>query len=138
MALLNFQKRFVRKVERGEKTHTIRAMRKRPIKIGEILHLYTGLRHKGARLIKRVTCHRVESITIDACGHECNCDAFIEIAGVVLSDSEREAFAVRDGFKNVNDMLNFWAGRLPFKGQIIHWLKGRKSNAKPSNQGHSR
>ena len=25
------------------------------------------------------------------------------------------------GFANFDEMLNFWAGRLPFRGHIIHW-----------------
>lgn len=46
MALLNFKKRFAPLVESGTKTHTIRAWRKHPIREGEMLHLYTGLRQK--------------------------------------------------------------------------------------------
>jgi ASCH domain-containing protein len=121
MGLYNFKERFVPRILDGSKTHTIRPRRSRADKPGNTLHLYTGLRHKGARLLMRVPCVKVEEIEIDACGHECNCDPMIAIDGIELSESEREAFAIRDGFESFDDFMNFWAGRLPFKGQIVHW-----------------
>jgi hypothetical protein len=111
----------VPKILSGEKTHTIRAIRAHPDKPGNLLHLYTGLRQKGARLLLRVPCIAVEEIEIDACGHECNCDPLLVIDGVQLDATERDQLARRDGFDDFNDMLDFWAGRLPFKGHIIHW-----------------
>jgi hypothetical protein len=47
----------------------------------------------------------------------------VAIGGVELDPSEREALARRDGFPDFATMLEFWAGRLPFKGHIIHWRK---------------
>lgn len=85
MGLYNFQARFVPFILAGAKTHTIRAVRANPDKPGNTLHLYTGLRHKGARLLMRVPCVKVEEIEIDACGHECNCDPFVAIDGVELN-----------------------------------------------------
>lgn len=127
MGLYNFRKQFTAKILSGDKQHTIRRIRAVPDKPGNILHLYTGLRHKGAQLLMRVPCTLVEEIEIDACGHECNCDPFVAIGGVELDASEREALAVRDGFPDFATMLEFWAGRLPFKGHIIHWRwKDRK------------
>lgn len=123
MGLYGFQKRFVPFILSGEKTHTIRAHRAHPDKPGNTLHLYTGLRQKGARLLMRVPCVKVQEITIDACGHQCNCDGFVEIDDVELGESEREALAKRDGFESFDAMLDFWAGRLPFHGHIIHWRR---------------
>lgn len=121
MGLYNFKERFVPRILDGSKTHTIRPERARADKPGNMLHLYTGLRHKGARLLMRVPCVAIETIEIDSCGHECNCDPMIWIDGIELSESEREAFAIRDGFDSFHDFMEFWAGRLPFKGQIVHW-----------------
>jgi hypothetical protein len=45
----------------------------------------------------------------------------VTIDGVPLDYSEREQLAEHDGFDNWDQMLAFWEGRLPFKGQIIHW-----------------
>lgn len=119
MGLYNFQPRFVPFILSGEKTHTIRAQRAHPDKPGNTLHLYSGLRHHGAQLLMRVPCVKVEEIFIR--GQESNCDAGIEIDGVELSATEREALARRDGFESFDAMLDFWEGRLPFKGHVIHW-----------------
>ncbi len=122
MPLLNFQPRFVVPIRRGSKAHTIRADRKYPIKAGAKLYLYCGARHKGAYRIlpEPVTCMRVENIYIsdlvDAAALH-----LVSIENSWLSADERERLAVADGFANFTDMMQFWDGRLPFKGQIIHW-----------------
>ena len=119
MGLYNFQERFVPFVLSGAKTHTIRARRSRPDKPGDTLHLYTGLRHKGARLLMRVECVKVEEISIEI-GR--NPDfPLVEIDGVALTLDECESLAQRDGFKNFDEMMEFWNGRLPFRGLIVHW-----------------
>jgi hypothetical protein len=114
MGLYNFQKRFAPFVLDGSKTHTIRAHRVHAEKPGNTLHLYTGLRQKGARLLMRATCTRIEEITITA-GHR------VLIDGVELDRPECEQLARRDGFKDFKDMMLFWNGRRPFHGNIIHW-----------------
>lgn len=121
MGLYNFQSRFVPKILSGEKKHTIRATRANPDKAGNMLHLYTGLRQKGARLLMRVPCVKVEEIEIKdgAFGDENH--ASVTIDGVKLDRGERESLARRDGFANFEEMIQFWRGRLPFKGHIIHW-----------------
>ncbi len=114
MGLYNFKARFAPRILDGSKTHTIRPLRAHPDKPGDTLHLYTGLRHKGARLLMRVPCTRVEEIEITA-------TPLVIIDGMALDCSEREQLARRDGFDNWEHMRDFWAGRLPFKGHIIHW-----------------
>lgn len=117
MGLYNFQSRFVSKVLSGEKTHTIRAERANPDRPGNTLHLYTGLRQKGARLLMRVLCVKVEEIEIRNDWRV----AVVIVDGVRLSVDERESLARRDGFSSFDEMLKFWDGRLPFRGRIIHW-----------------
>src|SRR5690348_2486158 len=118
MGLYNFQSRFVPKILSGEKTHTIRSIRANPDKPGNTLHLYTGLRHKGARLLMRTFCVKVDEIFIGlAPGGAC----FVSINGEYLDADEREQLARRDGFENFDEMMSFWDGRLPFRGHIIHW-----------------
>jgi hypothetical protein len=119
MALYNFQKRFAPKILSGEKRHTIRATRKRATKPGEMLHLYTGLRQKGARLLMRVKCTRVQEIEIKLGLVPAYTQVWID--GVQLSADEFELLAQCDGFSSQWEMLRFWDGRLPFRGQIIHW-----------------
>lgn len=121
MGLYNFQKRFVPFILDGRKTHTIRGVRANPDKPGNTLHLYTGLRQKGATLLMRVLCVRVEEIEIrDGIFGDEN-HAAVSIDGASLDRSEREALAVRDGFESFEQMIQFWRGRLPFKGHVIHW-----------------
>lgn len=128
MGLYSFQPRFVPKILAGEKTHTIRAIRANPDKPGNLLHLYTGLRQKGARLLMRVPCVRIEEITIslytavwDPPTGDLWTRRVIQIDGQPLSLDEYEALARRDGFDSFADMMKFWEGRLPFRGHVIHW-----------------
>jgi type IV secretory pathway protease TraF len=114
MGLYNFQKRFVPMIEAGTKTHTIRAPRRHPDEPGRMLHLYTGLRQRGARLLKRVACVAVQEICIKK-----NSEVLID--GVKLSTDECEALARSDGFGSFQEMMRFWDGRRPFVGQVIHW-----------------
>lgn len=127
MGQYNFQLRFVKKILRGEKTHTIRARRRYRAKVGETLHLYTGLRQKGARLLMRVPCIAVNEIKILPGFPELpGIPLRIVIDGEELAPSEVEALARRDGFETAKDMAMFWKKthdmeHEPFTGDIIHW-----------------
>jgi len=125
MGLYNFQPRFVPYVEEGSKTHTIRAARKTQDKAGNTVHLYTGLRRKGARLLLRAKCTRVQSITVTR-------DGDVIIDGTPLSADERDLFFWGDGFRPKDSSqsnprgafrmaMRFWKDQLPFTGHIIHW-----------------
>jgi uncharacterized protein YqfB (UPF0267 family) len=127
MGLYNFKERFTPRILDGSKTHTIRPKRAIEDKPGNTLHLYTGLRTKKSRLLMRVSCVKIEEIAI-----EYHPESFLDdepelysvtIDGVELDRGECEAFARRDGFENFADMMNFWQGRLPFRGQIVHWKR---------------
>lgn len=125
MGLYNFQRRFVPMVLAGEKTHTIRASRKHVDKPGNTLHLYTGLRQKGARLLMRAECTKVEEVEISGGWESYSGEFFgdVKIDGSSLYHDEREQLARRDGFDSFAEMMEFWRGRLPFQGHIIHWKK---------------
>ena len=112
--LLGFKRRFAPHIEAGRKTHTIRGKRKRPPRVGEICHCYVDPRQRTMRLLGRWPCIKVEHIEISA-DHE------VEINGVRLSVRQRESLARRDGFTSFAEMMQFWKGRLPFTGDIIHW-----------------
>lgn len=126
MPLLNFQRQFVDPIRRGVKAHTIRADRKIPIKPGDLLYLYCGARTKSCfRILEQpVTCTKVEIILILGpreiitgvlrAGEDAS-------TGHRLDQDEAERLAVADGFPDLTRMMAFWDGRLPFKGQIIHW-----------------
>jgi hypothetical protein len=125
MGLYNFKAQFVPFILDGRKTHTIRAMRKRPARRGETLHLYTGLRRKGARLLMRVACAGVQKISIGMGWRDGSVGGRIWIDGQELSLSECGDLAVRDGFASFAAMMEFWEENhsLPFHGEIIHWGK---------------
>lgn len=135
MGLYNFQPRFVPFILSREKTHTIRAWRSHGDVPGRTMHLYSGLRHKGARLLMRTTCVRVDFIRITAdqrvfIGASVGFEGSPALYGegqyhqggfVELDRSEKDSLAKRDGFRNFQEMMQFWNGRLPFEGQIYHW-----------------
>lgn len=116
MGLYNFQARFVPLILAGTKRHTIRAPRVHPDRPGNTLHLYTGLRRPGARLLDRVRCTHVSDIAITA-------DGRVMVDGRLLSAEECEFLARKDGFSSHAEMMRFWrdGGRLPFLGHMIHW-----------------
>jgi hypothetical protein len=125
VGLYNFQSQFVPFILDGRKTHTIRATRKNPDKPGNTMHLYTGLRQKGARLLMRVPCVKVERIRIFYGHSGSKSFHMIELDGNVLDNSECELLAQRDGFRSFAEMMYFWHDRLPFEGHVIHW-KGKR------------
>jgi hypothetical protein len=118
MGLYNFQERFVSMILDGTKMHTIRSRRARPDKPGNTLYLYSGLRHKGARLLMRAVCTKVEHIWIEDLEEE---GFRITVDGFVLAPDECDCLAKADGFSSFAEMMNFWEGKLPFYGHIIHW-----------------
>jgi hypothetical protein len=118
--LLGFKRRFAPMIQRGEKTHTIRGYRKIPPRIGEICHCYVDPRRKTMRLLGRWPCVKLQQISISE-------DAQIRIDGLPIEGDEKELLARRDGFSSFEEMLRFWEGRLPFKGQIIHWQFSRST-----------
>lgn len=126
MVAYNFQQQFADDVESGKKPHTIRERgKRRPPNVGEELQLYTGMRTKNCRILKRATCRLVEVIEIRSrhrhvlIGTPSGDDyQFNRIDGEVL-----ERFALADGFASVDAFFEFFkkpAGDY-FSGFLIHW-----------------
>ena len=114
--LLGFKKQFAPKILDGSKKFTIRNPRKREPKIGEQLHMYTGLRTKhtakissehslkGIRLVnifleKRVY-HQDEKKSKFSIG--------IQVDGSSLSLSQTENFVTCDGFDSTEEFMEYW------------------------------
>ena len=121
MPALNFT-RFVDQVEDGRKTQTIRATRKRPIKVGDKLHLFTGMRRHGCRRLspsKGVECYYTADIEIrrDPEGVSILVDArrYFALAYALISD---------DGFEDAHSFFDYFVPKVGdvFKGQIIRWF----------------
>lgn len=117
MPALSFQPRFVQPILDGVKDQTIRAPRKVPIRPGQTLHLFTGMRTKQCRRIATVTCTAVLSVTIRPFLY--SVDAIVDGQEVHLTE-----FARRDGFGSWAEMCDFWQdthGALAFTGHVYRW-----------------
>jgi hypothetical protein len=148
--ILGFQKQFVPFMLDGTKAHTIRGERKdgkRP-KPGEMLHLWTGLRQKGAAFVLRAPCLRTEEVEI--CAGELGDSWDFRLNGTLLDHVERDLLAWRDGFRyesrigenrflavgSFDLMMQFWDGRLPFRGWITYWDYSKAQFERtPANHG---
>jgi hypothetical protein len=98
MVALNFQPGFALMVESGAKPHTFRVEgKRRPPRVGETLSLYTGMRSKACRLLKRVTCTRVQPMTVGLDSGD-PFQSACRVHDVEISVRARERFARRDGF----------------------------------------
>lgn len=121
MTALNFQKQFAQKVADGKKTHTIRKKRKNPIKKGDLLQLYTGMRTKQCKYIADRFCIEVQSIIIDRTNDK------VIIGDVHLNENEIKQLAIEDGFENSNQFFFFFRAIpdevLDKDMVIIHWEK---------------
>ena len=135
MPALNFSV-FVDQVENGLRAHprpgvrcktqTIRKMRKRPIKAGDTLYLYTKQRTRNSRKLGEVTCKSADHIEMDEICYS-NGDVmgyWIAINGQELRCcDEQDALARADGFENREEFFE-WFGThhgMPFDGQLIKW-----------------
>lgn len=121
MPLLNFKKQFVPSIENGTKRQTVRAKRKKPIKVGDTLYLYTGLRTKQTKRIANAICTelweiRINNASIVLC-QESETERFMEL----LTGKQLDDMAILDGFKDWQDMKQFWVDThgLPFTGNLI-------------------
>ena len=121
MPAFNFQKRFVEKVESGEKKQTIRTHRKdgRNPRVGQTAFLYFGMRTKSCRKIGEGIITSVEPIVINRNG------PFIDIAvgADPLGHYEKVNLSRVDGFGCFHEMLEWFETThgLPFYGFLIKW-----------------
>lgn len=137
MPQLSFQSRFVEAVENGldlnagrplrhsgvkPKLQTIRGMRKQPFRVEDTLYLCTGARTKQYRLLGEAIATSVDEIGIDD-PMFCEDASPIELVPLVLLMNEAHDVAVRDGFEDLDSMLEFFEKThgLPFHGQLIRW-----------------
>lgn len=149
MGLYNFQERFVPFIQDGTKTHTIRAIRKYPQKVGALMHLFYGLRTKSAkRIISAQPCKKVNTIIItrdykiyliEGVMNARECELFGRTKNKskafcynILNTNEKDELSWRDGFR-IDDkgtrigcfdlMFRWWkqTHELPFAGHIQYW-----------------
>lgn len=107
--LLGFKPRFVEPILIGTKVFTMRGKRKIQPKIGETLHMYTGLRTSKCQLItkseKLISTQkaRVRIYTVNN-----YLEVHVRVDGRYLTNKELEHFFVFDGFNNAWDFAKYW------------------------------
>lgn len=118
MPAINFQTRFASTVRTHQKRQTIRRVWKRPIKPGDTLYLYTGMRTKRCRKLRTAKCTGVYPIKIDIFGIK-----MFDYTFILEGTADIERFAHRDGFSSWLEMRDWFKKRygLPFEGVLITW-----------------
>lgn len=126
--VLGFNTRFADYVREGSKTHSIREDAGDRWRIGCYVDAFINCRQKTMeRLLPPCPVIRTESIEITSTTgfHD---GVKVTVDGVELSMDEKNLLAFRDGFRSPGythqfyEMVEFWNGRMPFKGKIIHWI----------------
>lgn len=127
MPALNFVKRFAPDVESGKKRSTIRRAGKRlPPKVGDQLSLYTGMRTKYCRLLRKETCIDVNPIFISLKkGKPVLAIGVIvgtEKCWIEVSATEVKEMAIEDGFKSKEEFFDYFLSDTDeFYGFLIEW-----------------
>lgn len=126
MPPISFKKQFVPLIESGAKRQTIRS-RKHPIKVGDRLYLYTGMRTQDCTKIAESICIEVERFSLSKYLHH---DPVVHVDYFDLSPTAIADLAFADGFTNQHEFINFFLespkatkedGVINFSGQIIKW-----------------
>jgi hypothetical protein len=116
MVAYNFQRRFVAPIVAGDKTHTLRGPRRRHVRVGEAMQLYSGMRTKNCELIADALCNRFLGIFLKF--SECREFALFDVTeqesghfvrtGALRPIEDPETFARSDGFAGLEAMAAFW------------------------------
>jgi hypothetical protein len=119
MPAYNFKGRFADAVANGQKPHTIRPRRNRPTRVGDTLYLYTGMRTKKGRLLRKATCRRVTPIAI----YTSCCSGVVKLDGREMPHRDLHHLAIADGFHGIPEFLDFFAQNYGpnFEGELIEW-----------------
>ena len=109
MPALNFAAKFAPLVESGRKRQTIRARRRCPIREGQRLYLYTGMRSKRCRKLGEGVV--VETLPIRIECHDDRMTGRVELAGRELRGAELDALIIADGFETHWEFFDWFYGR---------------------------
>lgn len=137
MPALSFKKQFAQPIWDETKVGTIRAKRKVPIKVGQPLFLYTGMRTKQCKKIGERRAIHVVPIRILPAAPDQSTPRVIyggegaAISGRLATSTDLDHFARGDGFASWDDMCAFWHKEHPeskaqwFDGDWILWSAPR-------------
>jgi hypothetical protein len=117
--VLNFKEQFAAAVKSGRKRQTIRKRRKNPIRVGDTLAFWTGLRTKGARPLRSpARCKSLTRIAMCEAGAVLGRRRWLSLKSKTLRDLAR-----MDGFATPDEMIEFFKDLygLPVFLNIIRW-----------------
>jgi hypothetical protein len=141
MPQLGFQAWKAPRVESGELRTTIRNEWKRPIRVGDTLKMFQGLRTKLCRSLGWATCTCAEPVRVvarlqrDRIGHWW-IDVHAWVAGRKLALRDIAGLAVADGFDDIVGLLEWLrknkrgalrGDRLEYRGVLIKWGPMRRA-----------
>jgi hypothetical protein len=126
MPSVNFKAQFADAVQSGAKRQTIRVRGKRIYKVGDTLHLFTGLRgHGTARRLGSFPCMEVLGIRIDTELREVHLEKRTGDSRYLahLFDDEATELARADGFDSLEAFFAFFneAHGRHFGGVLLKW-----------------
>jgi len=130
MPALNVKRQFVTDIITGRKTQTFRPKGKRVYRVGQKLHLYSGLRSKQCELIKKTV---IVSVTLIEFCVSCSLLDFIYIYNIPnalpMEEHEKHELAVADGFLSVKEFDIFFIQQYKLSPGdrkdmvLIKWMK---------------
>lgn len=131
MVAYSFQPQFVPLIERGDKTHTIRALgKKRHARAGEMVQLYTGMRTSRCRLLFESKCLSTSAVLIFP-------DRTVTVDEAALDDAAKTNLAIADGFEGFDQFMEFFGQNfshrdkdenIPFDGILVKWQPPSSAN----------
>lgn len=139
MPALNFTV-FLDKILSGEKCQTIRPPRKHPIKPGDKLYLYTGMRHPGCRKLGEAVCsevHQIEFVYHHKSDYLYQVSLKADGMGIDFPFHMAATIAIADGFNTLQDFFEFFITAYKIKPgeskifDIINWRDFKKETPCP-------
>lgn len=113
------QTKFVDKIRKGVKIHSIRLDKSNRWKQGNLIHMATGVRSPNYYCFMTEVCTLVQRMHINPA------DKTIELSGVNLHNIEIEQLAINDGFDSVGDFWSWFESYEPADVKLIHWTDYR-------------
>lgn len=122
MVSFSFQPDFVEPIEGGQKIQTVRQTLR--CKVGDRMHLYTGLRTKQCKLIAVKQCVMVARVLIEPRGVSIGNAVRDNYEMLTLDAAHSDLFAMADGFLNYRAMYQWFLNqynRTEFSGFVHRW-----------------
>lgn len=131
MVAYSFKREFIQPIQDRVKPHTLRGLRRRHARPGEQMQLFYAMRTKACRRIGVATCDRFQWVHLNFrsvmpiyIGDCLQVDGRIERIAELRPIEAVDAFAISDGFDNIESMARFWRDQhdvTEWQGFLIGW-----------------